>query len=81
MGKLSESEQSCCAVDINDPLYVAYHDMEWGVPVYDDQQFFEKICLEGFQAGLSWKSILHRREAFRAAFEVFRCEETGRLYR
>ena len=51
-----------------DPLYVSYHDDEWGRPVGDDQRLFEKICLEGFQAGLSWITILRRREAFRAAF-------------
>lgn len=52
----------------HDPLYVSYHDDEWGMPVVDDRRLFEKICLEGFQAGLSWITILKRREAFRAAF-------------
>ncbi len=51
-----------------DPLYVSYHDDEWGMPVDDDRKLFEKICLEGFQAGLSWITILRRREAFRSAF-------------
>ncbi len=50
-----------------DPLYEAYHDDEWGVPVYDDQVLFERLMLEGFQAGLSWSIILRRRNAFRAA--------------
>ena len=54
-----------------DPLYVSYHDNEWGFPVHDDQRLFEKICLEGFQAGLSWITILRKRENFRAAFENF----------
>jgi DNA-3-methyladenine glycosylase I len=54
-----------------DPLYVAYHDREWGRPVADDTRLFEKLCLEGFQAGLSWLTILRKREAFRAAFAGF----------
>lgn len=55
----------------DDPLYVAYHDNEWGRKVTDDQRLFEKICLEGFQAGLSWITILRRRETFREAFAHF----------
>ena len=54
-----------------DPLYVAYHDDEWGRPVTDDTRLFEKLCLEGFQAGLSWLTILRKRPAFRAAFADF----------
>ena len=54
-----------------DPLYVAYHDNEWGRPVTDDTRLFEKVCLEGFQAGLSWITILRKRENFRAAFAGF----------
>lgn len=54
-----------------DPLYVAYHDHEWGRPVVDDHRLFEKLCLEGFQAGLSWLTILRKREHFRAAFHGF----------
>lgn len=54
-----------------DPLYVHYHDTEWGNPVHDDIRLFEKICLEGFQAGLSWITILRKRENFRAAFNGF----------
>ena len=54
-----------------DPLYVRYHDEEWGKPVRDDRRLFEKICLEGFQAGLSWLTILRKRENFRRAFEGF----------
>ncbi|GIU80693.1 MAG: DNA-3-methyladenine glycosylase I [Bryobacteraceae bacterium] len=53
------------------PDYVAYHDEEWGVPVHDDIRLFEKICLEGFQAGLSWLTVLRKREAFRRAFAGF----------
>ena len=55
----------------DDPLYVAYHDSEWGRPVHDDARLFEKICLEGFQAGLSWLTILRKREHFRQAFAGF----------
>jgi DNA-3-methyladenine glycosylase I len=52
----------------DDPLYVAYHDEEWGRPVHDDRALFEKLCLEGFQAGLSWLTILRKREHFREVF-------------
>ncbi|HRQ61281.1 MAG TPA: DNA-3-methyladenine glycosylase I [Alphaproteobacteria bacterium] len=55
----------------DDALYVRYHDEEWGRPVHDDIRLFEKICLEGFQAGLSWITILRKRENFRAAFAGF----------
>ena len=54
-----------------DPVYVAYHDIEWGVPDYEARALFEKLILDGFQAGLSWITILKKREAFRAAFENF----------
>ena len=54
-----------------DPLYVAYHDTEWGVPEYDDRALFEKLILDGFQAGLSWITILRKRDAFRRAFDDF----------
>ncbi len=55
----------------DDPLMAAYHDDEWGVPVHDDRSLFEYLALDGFQAGLSWRTILHKREAFRRAFEGF----------
>ena len=54
-----------------DPLMVAYHDDEWGVPCHDDPELFERLLLEGFQAGLSWSTILRKREAFRRAFDGF----------
>ena len=57
-----------------DPQYQHYHDTEWGVPQFDDRALFEKIVLEGFQAGLSWITILRKRENFRAAFDGFRPE-------
>jgi len=55
----------------DDQLYVAYHDDEWARPVHDDQRLFEKICLEGFQSGLSWLTILRKRDNFRRAFSDF----------
>ena len=64
-----------------DPLYVAYHDTEWGVPEYDDRALFEKLVLDGFQAGLSWITILRKRDAFRAAFSGFEPERIARFDR
>ncbi|NJN98666.1 MAG: DNA-3-methyladenine glycosylase I [Anaerolineales bacterium] len=55
----------------SDPLYIAYHDHEWGIPVHDDRQFFEMLILEGAQAGLSWSTILHKRDNYRLAFDNF----------
>jgi DNA-3-methyladenine glycosylase I len=60
-----------CSWAGNDPLYVAYHDEEWGRPTTDDRYLFEKLCLEGFQSGLSWLTILRKRENFRRAFANF----------
>lgn len=60
-----------CAWAGSDPLYVAYHDTEWGVPVHDDRLLFEFLVLEGAQAGLSWATILRKRENYRAAFDNF----------
>ena len=61
------------------PLYRHYHDSEWGFPVSDERRLFEKICLEGFQAGLSWLTILNKREAFRSAFANFDAERIARF--
>jgi len=61
------------------PLYRHYHDHEWGFPVVDERRLFEKLCLEGFQAGLSWLTILNKREAFRAAMANFEAEELARF--
>ncbi|HTW36196.1 MAG TPA: DNA-3-methyladenine glycosylase I [Rhizomicrobium sp.] len=61
-----------------DPLYVAYHDEEWGVPEYDDRALYEKLILDGFQAGLSWITILRKRENFRKAFDNFEPERIAR---
>jgi DNA-3-methyladenine glycosylase I len=65
-----------CAAD---PIYVQYHDTEWGFPVHDDRRLFEKLTLEGFQAGLSWLTILRKRENFRAAFAGFDIERVARF--
>ena len=64
-----------------DPLYEAYHDREWGVPSTDDRHIFEHVCLEGFQAGLSWITILRRRDHFREAFAGFDPESVARFNR
>jgi DNA-3-methyladenine glycosylase I len=61
-----------------EPIYVAYHDDEWGVPDYDDRALYEKLVLDGFQAGLSWITILRKRENFRRAFDGFRPEVIAR---
>ena len=63
----------------DDPRYVAYHDDEWGQPVADDTRLFEKLCLEGFQSGLSWRTILSKRDAFRAAFAGFDIDRVARF--
>jgi len=62
-----------------DDLYQRYHDAEWGLPVVDDRRLFEKLCLEGFQAGLSWLTILRKRPAFRAAFADFDAARVARF--
>jgi DNA-3-methyladenine glycosylase I len=68
---IGSDKKSRCWWCGNDPLYMDYHDKEWGKPVTNDIRLFEKICLEGFQAGLSWITILRKRETFRAAFGGF----------
>lgn len=67
--------QRCYWVDPSKPDYVAYHDEEWGVPVHDDRRQFEFLILEGAQAGLSWYTVLRKRESYRAAFEGFDAEK------
>ena len=67
-----------CPWPKQDPLYLAYHDEEWGVPEYDDRALYEKLVLDGFQAGLSWITILRKRENFRAAFDEFTPEKIAR---
>jgi DNA-3-methyladenine glycosylase I len=68
-----------CPWPKQDPLYVAYHDEEWGVPEYDDRALFEKLILDGFQAGLSWITILRKRDNFRHAFADFAPEKIARF--
>lgn len=67
--------ERCSWVKLDEPIYVKYHDEEWGVPVYDDRKLFEMLCLEGAQAGLSWLTILKRREGYLAAFDQFDAEK------
>ena len=66
-----------CAWGASTPDYAVYHDLEWGRPVVDDDRLYEKLCLEGFQSGLSWLTILRKRENFRAAFAGFRIAEVA----
>ena len=68
-----------CWWAVGDPLLEQYHDVEWGRPVGDDVRLFEKLCLEGFQSGLSWLTILRKREAFRSAFAGFDFEQVARF--
>ncbi|WP_062013314.1 DNA-3-methyladenine glycosylase I [Aureimonas sp. AU4] len=68
-----------CAWAGSDPLYVRYHDQEWGRPTQDDRRLFEKLCLEGFQAGLSWITILRKRERFRERFHGFEIERVAAM--
>jgi DNA-3-methyladenine glycosylase I len=73
------AEPTRCAWCGSDPLYVSYHDREWGVPVHDDRRLFEFLVLEGAQAGLSWITILRKREAYRRAFAGFDPEKVARF--
>jgi len=73
-----QREKSRCGWCGTDPLYVAYHDTEWGVPLHDDRRLFEMLILEGAQAGLSWITVLRKREAYRAAFDGFDPEIVAR---
>ena len=75
----NESDLCRCSWCGTDMLYVAYHDREWGVPEYDDRALFEKLILDGFQAGLSWITILRKRDAFRDAFAGFDAERIARF--
>jgi len=75
---MSKANPKPCPWPGTDPLYIAYHDEEWGVPERDDRALYEKFVLDGFQAGLSWITILRKREAFRAAFRGFAPEKVAR---
>ncbi len=74
-----KKQKQRCAWPGEDVLMIAYHDEEWGVPVHDDQKHFEFLVLDAFQAGLSWKTILHRREGFRKAFANFDVKKVARF--
>jgi DNA-3-methyladenine glycosylase I len=67
-----------CGWSVKEPIYIAYHDEEWGVPEYDPRALYEKLILDGFQAGLSWITILKKRENFRAAFDAFEPKQIAR---
>ncbi len=69
----------CAWVPLDDPLYCRYHDEEWGRPVHEDQKLFEFLLLETFQAGLSWRTVLYKRENFRMAFAGFDFEQVARF--
>jgi DNA-3-methyladenine glycosylase I len=75
---LGEDGKYRCPWPGTDPLYLAYHDTDWGVPEFDDRALFEKLVLDGFQAGLSWITILRKRENFRRAFDGFEAEKIVR---
>jgi DNA-3-methyladenine glycosylase I len=72
-------QKNRCGWCISDPDYIRYHDEEWGVPVHDDRKLFEFLVLEGAQAGLSWLTILKRREGYRKAFCDFKVDEVAKL--
>ncbi len=68
---MNEIKNRCGWVNVKNPLYVCYHDTEWGVPEHDDKRLYELLILESFQAGLSWECVLNKRGAFREAFDGF----------
>jgi len=76
---MSVQQTKNCVWPGNDPLMIRYHDTEWGTPVHDDKKHFEFLVLDCFQAGLSWKTILHRRENFRKAFAGFDVERVAKF--
>jgi DNA-3-methyladenine glycosylase I len=76
---MSELKKRCAWVNLADPLMVEYHDREWGVPVHDDRKHFEFLVLEGAQAGLSWSTVLRKREGYRKAFANFDPEKVARF--
>ena len=76
--KTSSQPAPCLWAPVDDPVYREYHDTEWGVPEYDDRALFEKLILDGFQAGLSWRTILYKRDNFRKAFDGFNPEKIAR---
>jgi DNA-3-methyladenine glycosylase I len=75
--EITQSQEIRCFGGPDDPLMMAYHDDEWGAPLHDEQAFFEFLCLEGAQAGLSWRTILHKRECYREVFDDFEAEKVA----
>lgn len=75
---MSEIVNRCKWVNLKNPLYIQYHDTEWGVPQHSDQMLFELLILEGFQAGLSWECVLNKREHFRKVYDNFDVEKASR---
>lgn len=69
----------CGWVKMNNPLYVAYHDEEWGQPLHDDRALFELLCMETYQAGLSWETVLNKRQAFREAFHDYQIQAVAEM--
>jgi DNA-3-methyladenine glycosylase I len=76
---VTPTARRCGWAPASDPLYLAYHDEEWGVPVHDERRLFEMLTLEGAQAGLSWATILHKRDGYRTAFAGFDPEAVARF--
>jgi DNA-3-methyladenine glycosylase I len=79
MSSATATMKRCSWVSVDDPLMLQYHDREWGVPVHDDRKHFEFLVLEGAQAGLSWTTVLKKREAYRRAFDGFDPEKVARF--
>src|SRR5579872_6210990 len=77
--KTKKQFKRCSWPGYDDTLMLAYHDKEWGIPIHDDQKIFEFLILEAFQAGLSWRTILHKRENFRKAFKGFDFREVAQF--
>ena len=69
----------CGWVKMNNPLYIAYHDKEWGRPLHDDHALFELLCMETYQAGLSWETVLNKRQAFREAFHGYHLQRVAKI--
>src|SRR2546423_11498943 len=79
MNNKNMAEIHRCDWSLGDPIYIDYHDKEWGIPVHDDQKLFEFLVLEGAQAGLSWLTVLKKREGYRNAFAGFDAEKVARF--
>ena len=69
----------CGWVKMTNPLYVAYHDEEWGQPLHEDQALFELLCMEAYQAGLSWETVLNKRQAFRESFHGYQIQAVAEM--